>query len=127
MRGRKPSAIVAGSSAVTGIPKPPAWLGKHARAEWRRIMPDLVARKILDEADMGGVENYCVAMGRVRDLELEIQKAGAIDPVLFRMADKAMQTARQLAAEYGLTPVSRSRPAIRADDLDDGADDLALE
>lgn len=38
------------------------------------------------------------------------------------MQDKAMQTAKQLAAEMGLTPISRSRPAIR-DMFDDSEDD----
>jgi phage terminase small subunit len=35
------------------------------------------------------------------------------------MQNQAMQTARQLAAELGLTPASRSRPAVRNDDKDD--------
>jgi phage terminase small subunit len=50
-----------------------------------------------------------------------------IDPKLFRMHDKAMVTARQLAAELGLTPVSRSRPAVRDnDDTDDSENPLAV-
>lgn len=42
---------------------------------------------------------------------------------LIRVQDKAMASARQLAAELGLTPVSRSRPAIR-EDQDDEPDPL---
>ncbi|MBN9345619.1 MAG: P27 family phage terminase small subunit, partial [Devosia sp.] len=42
---------------------------------------------------------------------------------LLRAQDKAMATARQLAAELGLTPVSRSRPGIREEEEgDDDAD-----
>ena len=44
-----------------------------------------------------------------------------------RVQDKAMASARQLAAELGLTPVSRSRPAIREeDDQDDSPNPLGL-
>ena len=38
----------------------------------------------------------------------------------------ASTQARLLAAELGLTPVSRSRPAMRDDQPDDDADDLGL-
>lgn len=119
MKGAKPKLIV-DNDAISKVPAPPSWMGKDAKTEWRRIMPALVDRKILTNADMGSVENYCVSIGRAREVEALIQKDG-IDPVLCRLQDKAVQTARQLAAELGLTPVSRSRPSVReaADDDDD--------
>ncbi|WP_334437271.1 P27 family phage terminase small subunit [Bradyrhizobium sp. AZCC 1610] len=83
-------------------------------------MPDLVERRILTNADLGSLESYCIAIGRVRELE-KLLRAG-IDPKLFRMQDQAIKTARQLAAELGLTPVSRSRPSIRDDNQDDDDD-----
>ena len=119
MRGRKPE-IAADRNAVDSILPPPAWLSKHGKAEWRRVMPELAKRRILTAADLGSLESYCVATGRVRELE-KLLRAG-IDPATFRMQDKAMQTARQLAAELGLTPVSRSRPAMRDDSQDDDDD-----
>ncbi|WP_246799272.1 P27 family phage terminase small subunit [Bradyrhizobium sp. CCBAU 51753] len=87
-------------------------------------MPELSARRILTTADLGSLEHYCTAHGRVRELEKLLR--GGIDPKLFRMQDKAMVTARQLAAELGLTPVSRSRPAVRGDGTDEGDDDNPL-
>ena len=114
--------LVCDPGAIGGIISPPSWLSKHAKAEWRRVMPDLTARRILTAADLGSVESYCIASSRIRELEL-LLRAG-IDPKLFRMQDQAMKTARQLAAELGLTPVSRSRPSIRDDGGDDG-DDLS--
>ncbi|WP_114966806.1 phage terminase small subunit P27 family [Alkalilacustris brevis] len=121
MKGTKPQLVI-DNDAVDRVPQAPGWLSKDARAEWRRVMPALVKRRILTRADLGSVENYCVAIGRVREVERAIQAADAIDPALFRMQDKATTTARQLAAELGLTPVSRSRPSIR----DDGDDDSLL-
>jgi P27 family predicted phage terminase small subunit len=117
MKGTKPQLRTA-SNAVKKPPAPPSWLSKDGRAEWSRVIPSLVERRILTDADMGALENYCLATGRVREIERAIQKNG-IDPVFVRMQDKAMATARQLAAELGLTPVSRSRPSVRNDNDED--------
>lgn len=124
MKGAKPKLIV-DNDAISKVPAPPSWMAKDAKAEWRRIMPALVDRKILTNADMGSVENYCIAIGRAREVEALIQRDG-IDPVLCRLQDKAVQTARQLAAELGLTPVSRSRPSVREGVDDDDTSPLAV-
>lgn len=123
MKGTKPQLVIS-NDAVTKAPAPPSWLSIDAKKEWRRIMPILVKRRILTTADLGSVENYCTAIGRVRELEKELQKD--FDAPLFRAQDKAMATARLYAAELGLTPVSRSRPAIREDDDDDGLNPLDI-
>lgn len=122
MRGRKPE-LTADASALDATTKPPSWLSKHARQEFKRVMPELAKRRILTTADLGSLESYCVAMGRVRELEL-LLRAG-IDLKILRAQDKSMVTARQLAAELGLTPVSRSRPAVREND-NEGDDDNPL-
>jgi P27 family predicted phage terminase small subunit len=95
-------------------------------------MPLLVERRILTEADLGSLENYCLAIGQVREMERHIQANGAViedltgavkrNPAVSIQAD-AMTRARLLAAELGLTPVSRSRPAMKEDDFND-IDDL---
>lgn len=122
MRGRKPS-LVKDLSAIHAGTRPPPWLSKHAKAEWRRVMPELAKRRILTIADLGCLEAYCIAIGRIRELEILLRDG--IDPKLCRMQDKAMVTARQLAAELGLTPVSRSRPVVREND-NEGDDDNPL-
>ena len=121
MKGRKP-LLKQDQNAVERVPAAPSWMSAHAKKEWKRIMPALVERRILTEADLSGVENYCVSVGRVRQVEVEMARADQVDPALFRMQDKAIQSARQLAAEYGLTPFSRSRTPMR----DDGDDDDLL-
>jgi P27 family predicted phage terminase small subunit len=118
VRGRK-SEPNPDPGAVDTISPPPEWLSKYARAEWRRVMPELVKRRILTTADLGSLESYCVATGRVRDIE-KLLRAG-IDPKLCRLQDAAIKTARQLAAELGLTPVSRARPTVN-----DSGDDTAF-
>jgi P27 family predicted phage terminase small subunit len=88
-------------------------------------MPHLVERRILTDGDLAMVEAFCVAAGRVREIEAMIQAGGGIvDPKVWRMQNQAMQTARQIAAELGLTPVSRSRPTMRDDERGDDEFDL---
>lgn len=120
LRGVKPP-VERDSNALTKAPAAPKQLSPYARAEWKRIMPGLIERGIVTRADLGGVEDYCRARGLVREIEDALRASGEIDMKLCRLQDKAMQTARQLAAEYGLSPVSRARvgSAAASDDEDD--------
>ncbi|MGV8831257.1 MAG: phage terminase small subunit P27 family [Devosia sp.] len=122
MRGTKPTLVI-DNDAVKATTAPPTWLSVEAKKEWRRVMPILVERRILSDADMGSLENYCLAQARVRDAEKMLGRTTNPDAwlKLLRAQDKAMGTARQIAAELGLTPVSRSRPGIREEE--DGNDD----
>lgn len=126
MKGTKPQ-LRESKVAIADVIGAPDWLAAAAQKEWQRVMPILIDRRILTEADLGNLENYCVAIGRVREFEelLQDEQDIEIKLKLFRAQDKAAGTARQLAAELGLTPVSRSRPAIREDeDADDGLNPL---
>jgi phage terminase small subunit len=73
-------------------------------------MPELSKRQILTNADQGSLESYCIAIGRIRELE-KLLRAG-IDPKPFRMQDQAIKTARQFAAELGLTRRSQRLPIM---------------
>ncbi|TAY66490.1 phage terminase small subunit P27 family [Rhizobium leguminosarum] len=117
-RGVKPP-ISRDSNALMKAPAAPKQLSAYARAEWKRIMPGLIERGIITRADLGGVEDYCRARGLVREIEDALRASGDIDMKLCRLQDKAMQTARQLAAEYGLSPVSRARVGSAASEGDD--------
>ncbi|WP_367888757.1 phage terminase small subunit P27 family [Celeribacter indicus] len=119
--------------AITDL-DPPGWLSGDAKDEWVRVMPILSKRRILTAADVGSLENFCVAMGQVREMERVLQEKGAVyqagdmlkrNPAASIQAD-AMNRARLLAAELGLTPVSRSRPAIRDDAAPEEDDPLSL-
>lgn len=119
-RGVKPP-LNSDSEALTKAPPVPKYLAPFAKAEWKRIMPQLVGRRIITKADLAGVENYCTCIGIIRQIEEErAASGGAIDVKLFGVLNRAAQTARQLAAEYGLTPTSRAR--IGSDMPDDDSD-----
>lgn len=135
MRGVKPHIKIE-RDALEDMPAPD-WLSEDAKKEWRRIVPILGQRRILTEADLGSVENYCMAIGLAREMEREIQRIGAVQKIyaidkdgesrLVRVAKNpavsiqsdAMTRARLLAAEIGCTPVSRSRPTVEDNEGDD--------
>lgn len=123
MKGCKPE-IRQDEGSIREVASAPTWLAEDARKEWDRVMPDLTERRILTDADLGNLENYCMAIGHAREFERDFQSTGNVELrlKLFRAQDKAMGTARQLGAELGLTPVSRSRPAVRDKDEEDGSD-----
>lgn len=130
-RGPKPDVIVAGSSPVTEVPNPPAWLSRDARAEWRRVAPILIhERRTLTLADLSMLANYCAAVGQVSEAGRILKREGITyqsltgpkkHPAVSIMSD-GMTQARQMAGELGLTPASRSRPAIREDNGEDLSD-----
>ncbi len=126
MRGTKPTLVV-DNGAVTRDIKAPSWMSKDAKAEWRRVFPVLRKRRILTTSDLGSLENYCLAIGQVREMERTLQTEGHYfqsesgpkkHPAVAIQA-VAITQSRQLAAELGLTPVSRSRPTVRKDDDDE--------
>ncbi|UXT48173.1 P27 family phage terminase small subunit [Agrobacterium tumefaciens] len=117
LRGVKPT-VERDSNALTKAPSAPKHLSAYARAEWKRIMPGLIERGIITRGDLGGIEDLCMARGFAREVE-DARRAAPMDKVLFGMQNRALQTARQLAAEYGLSPTSRARVGSAAAEDDD--------
>ncbi|PTE19875.1 phage terminase small subunit P27 family [Cereibacter changlensis JA139] len=124
-RGVKP-ALTSDSEALTKAPPAPAYLSSQAKAEWKRIMPQLIARQIITRADLAGIENYCSAAGAARQIAEIINAMPVPDLKLGGLQIRYMQTARQLAAEYGLTPTSRARIGSNATGDDDDDNPLAI-
>ncbi|WP_273688915.1 phage terminase small subunit P27 family [Ketogulonicigenium vulgare] len=125
LRGVKPP-ITSDQQPLTKVPKAPAYLSVQARAEWKRVVPVLVSRRVICAADLAQVETYCLMAGRVREIEEQFSAAGGlIDVKLFGVQNRAAQTARQIAATLGLDPVSRARLGNNAPE-DDGDNPLSV-
>ncbi|ATU92007.1 phage terminase small subunit P27 family [Phyllobacterium zundukense] len=119
LRGVKP-ALTRDRDPLTKAPPAPKYFTTYAKSEWKRVMPRLIEDRIITKADLGGIEDFCVARGHIREIEdLFRATGGPPDKVLFGMQNRAMQTARQLAAEYGLSPTSRARVQGQTEDEDD--------
>ncbi len=126
LRGVKPR-VSADQKPLVRVPKAPAYFSAYALAEWKRVLPVLVARRVICAADLAQVETYCCMAGLVRQIETERQLGGGIiDVKLFGVQNRAAQTARQIAATLGLDPVSRARIASAAPEDDDHDNPLAV-
>lgn len=135
-QGRKPK-LKPDANALTRAPVAPAQLDQFGKEEWRRVMPFLVDRQIVTKVDLTGVETYCDMISTIRKTRLLMQralKAAAKEDngdsseyqKLFGVVNRASVTARQLAAEYGLTPVSRQKLGELMEDGDDSDNPLAV-
>ena len=127
MKGRKPNLNGIEGAPTKARPAPP-WMSDAAKAEWKRIMPALSRRGIVSETDLGQLESYCIAFGQAREAEAMLARDGLVidspqgpkrHPAVGVM-QTAMGEARRIAAEFGLTPVSRARLASDDDGDDDG-------
>lgn len=117
LRGVKP-VLFPDREPLTKAPPMPKRFNDHARAEWKRVIPRLIADRIITKADLAGVENYCMAVGTVNQITDLMAEMAIPDLKLGGLQIRYMQTARQLAAEYGLTPTSRARVGSHAPDDD---------
>lgn len=125
MRGRKAEIIPTFDAEPDGVPEPPEDLDADALAEWHRALPILLTeRRTLTVADLSVFAAYCTAVGMIAGARRIIAREGMTftgtsgpkrHPAVGILSD-AMTQARQLAAELGMTPASRSRPAIRGNE-----------
>lgn len=80
-----------------GIPTMPEWLDRQAAAEWRHLVGILEPLGVLSPGDEMSLATLCA-------LYSEFQQ----DPT--GMSAGKVSQMRQLFAEFGLTPATRSRP-----------------
>lgn len=111
----------------------PDHLTAEAKAEWMRIVPELLALHILAKVDMAALAMYCQAYGRWVQAERKISeaqadgKAGVIvmspngypimSPWLI-VANKAMEQCKAFMVEFGMSPSSRARIGAPSPQLD---------
>lgn len=125
LRGVKP-ALKSDAEALAKAPAAPAYFTAFAKAEWKRVMPQLITRRIITKGDLAGVEAYCCAAGAARQIAEQMSALPVPDLKLGGLQIRYMQAARQLAAEYGLTPTSRARVGGSASDDDEDDNPLAI-
>ena len=119
-KGRKGTSQVA-AATLDKAPSPPKHLKGEARKYWQRIAPELVKAGILTSLDIEALEIMCESWGSY----LKYQKIADADPVFKTkagllkrnpaagIAQDAYTRFRQLAVEFGLTPVSRCRVRVK--------------
>jgi P27 family predicted phage terminase small subunit len=56
--------------------RPPAFLNKFGKAQWKRVLEQLVSAGMLAEIDLGTLEAYCSCYGDWRDAQTQLKKNG---------------------------------------------------
>ena len=120
-------------AAPSYVPRAPRSLSDEAKKEWRRVTRHLHQAGLYTHVDRAALKMYCAAFGRWVEAERKVEETGG--PVLvsaetgnlyqhpwLHVANKTLTQVQKLAAEFGMTPASRSRahvvPKRQADDLD---------
>lgn len=131
-RGRK-AEITAVDGALDKAPPAPKWLPAYGKAEWKRLVPILVADRKLAVHELQSVESYCISVARIREAEEIIAREGLViagprgpqrHPATAILKEH-QEAARRLLIELGGTPASRGKNkggAVGNDPADDLGD-----
>lgn len=121
--------------------KAPAWLSKEAKAEWRRLAPQLLAEQMLTAPDEPMLAALCEAIAGYREATADIAKHGRVlsytattrnGSVTKRYANPACEDQRRCAVQmekgalhFGVSPLARERieGIIIEDDPDPNSDE----
>jgi len=129
------------------IPECPDWLKSDeiAYKEWQRVVPELETLGLLTCLDGAALEGYCKSYSRFVEAEQFMdskisgveKKKGTVYKITTKtgseylqqlpqvsIAQKYLQIAIRLMAEFGLTPSSRGRMSLPSEGKDDGMEGL---
>jgi P27 family predicted phage terminase small subunit len=117
VKGSKPRTPLRVVTSSTGRKRPaspcPAWLPPEAKAEWQRAVKDLSSRGLMFDGAIASLEHYVLCIAQIRQLQkiLATEPIVAIDGIhpAYHAQQKAIQSARLLAVELGLSVVCRAR------------------
>lgn len=105
-------------------PKPPKSLSAAARAEWNRIVPELVKQRLVAVVDLAVLASYCTLYGMTEQIRIQMRKKGfelvVPEPVgengiklrehpLVKLQRQVTAQMRGYLVELGFTPASRAR------------------
>lgn len=154
MRGRRPTPthlkVVTGNPGRRPIkdtvepeveaPPCPAHLSAEAKAEWGRIVPELMGLRLLSQMDMAALAMYCQCYGRWQYAEQVLSGAIAemqdqasmviaspngfpVQSPWLNIANRAMEQCKSFLVEFGMSPSSRARIAPASAQMDLFADE----
>ena len=105
---------------VRGVPSQPAFLDPEAKAEWKRVTPELRRLGLLAHLDRAILSTYCEAWA----VWVDAAKARRTDDssMAWRRYRDSSRLVSDLATALGLTPNARGR--MKAPDPEDSSPEL---
>lgn len=135
-RGPLPERRGTTKSVRVGRPVLPRDMPEEAKAEWRRIVPQLEEAELLTTIDRGLLVRYCCAWADWVELQALVQQSGKVlkgarghlvrNPLWFQLQD-AGATLSELGKQLALSPVARIRAGIAHELPPDSADEARKE
>ena len=113
-------------------PDCPDWLAAEAKAEWKRLAPELERLGLLTILDRAAFSCYCQSYAHWVQAQRVLREQGmmyvtaagrARERPEVAIAGSSLKLMRAFAVEFGLTPSSRSRFSFR-DPLTQGDDEF---
>lgn len=104
-------------TALVALPKPPRYLDRVAKAEWRTVGKELVAQRLLTIVDLNSFAAYCVNVSRLVRAEELLAKSDILvktphgvqgNPAIAIQRQAGVEI-RKFAQEFGFTPSARTR------------------
>ena len=114
-------------------PDCPDWLSAEAKAEWKRLAPELERLGLLTLLDRAAFSCYCQSFGHWVQAQRVLREHGMMyvtasgrvrERPEVAIAGSSLKLMRAFAVEFGLTPSSRSRFSL-PDPLTDEDDEFA--
>ena len=99
-------------------PDCPDWLAAEAKAEWKRLAPEMERLGLLTILDRAAFSCYCQSFARWVQAQAILREHGTMyvtasgrmrERPEVAMAGSSLKLMRAFAVEFGLTPSSRSR------------------
>jgi len=127
--GKRPTKPEPQPEQTIDVPEPPGFIAGYAADEWWRTAPELHRLGLLTRMDISALAAYCHAFGQWQMAAEALATMQANDPIMNGMiiktkfGDAAMNPLVSIArkhagdvirysAEFGLTPVARTRLAV---------------
>lgn len=116
-----------GTAFPAGTPNAPEWLSSLAKAEWRRIVPELEAAGLLSRVDRAALAVYCQTWAEYTEATKILKEDGTIieEPIqsaageiighkkkphpAVKLQRDASTRIRQFMSEFGFSPGTRGR------------------
>jgi len=108
-------------------PAVPAWLPPEAKAEWFRVLPELVRLKLVTVVDAAALAGYCLAWAQLQEAQAALESGLTMTlPSGYTqqrpevsIVHKCLALIKTFSAEFGFTPSSRGRMTAPSTDEDD--------
>lgn len=104
--------------ALEKILAPQEHLNRRAKGVWRRIFRELVRMRLIARIDLSSLAAYCSAVATYQEADERLKtekwttstaRGGSRPNPIFKIRDDALKLVNKFAAEFGMTPSTRSR------------------